>query len=49
MDVLKIVLVSILEVLGELTRRLGQHDLCEKCQACQVKVREAEDSEKEGG
>lgn len=46
MDAFKVVLVAILEVLGELTRRLGQNDLCEKCQECRVKVERVEDSEK---
>ena len=43
MDVVRFVLVTLLEVVGELTRRLGHVDLCEKCEECSREVKASED------
>lgn len=43
MDVVKFILMTLLDVVGELTRRLGHNDLHEKCQECEREVKASEE------
>jgi len=49
MEVLKAALLVLLEVLRELTRRMGQHDLSEKCETCRQEVEKSGTDSASGG
>lgn len=46
---MRFVIMTLVEVLAELTHRLGHQDLSEKCSDCRREVEAAEEREKKGG
>lgn len=49
MDWQRFVFMTLVEVMKELTRRLGMHDLSERCEECRCEIEAAPESEKKEG
>jgi len=49
MAILRFALMTLLEVLAELTRRLGHSDLSEQCEECKKEVKAHEELEQKEG
>jgi hypothetical protein len=49
MDITRFAVMTLLEVLGELCRRLGHADLCEKCSECVEEVNTHDELKKAEG